>query len=65
MSWTRAALALVFAVAFTATIGCSFVGILLQRNPDNVKDWLLTVLPAETGLFGTAFGFFFGSQSRQ
>jgi hypothetical protein len=28
----------------------------------HVKDWLLVVLPPETGLFGSALGFCFGSR---
>jgi hypothetical protein len=50
-------------VAFVGTLGCSYAGILLH-HPLAVKSWLQVILPAETGLLGSACGFFFGSNSR-
>ena len=57
----RTLLAGTFALAFLLTLCASFVGSLTKWGP--VKDWLQVVLPAETGLFGSALGFYFGSNT--
>jgi hypothetical protein len=57
----RTLLAGTFALAFLFTLCASFVGSLTKWGP--VKDWLQVVLPAETGLFGSALGFYFGSNT--
>lgn len=60
----RTLLAVTFAAAFLATLVCSFVGAIIGHGKwVNVKDWLQIMLPAETGLFGSALGFYFGSAS--
>jgi hypothetical protein len=59
----RMLLACVFAAAFLGTLGGSFFGA-VSPHWGSVKDWLQVVLPAETGLFGTALGFYFGSRDR-
>ncbi len=55
----RTLLASTFALAFLFTLGASFAGSLTAWS--SVKDWLQVVLPAETGLFGSAMGFYFGN----
>jgi hypothetical protein len=57
----RTLLAGTFALAFLLTLCASFVGSLTKWGP--VKDWLQVVLPAETALFGSALGFYFGSNT--
>lgn len=57
----RSFLASTFAVAFLLTLAGGFAGSLTAHWSD-VKDWLQVVLPAETGLFGSALGFYFGSR---
>src|SRR6266568_1270338 len=46
-------------LASTFALGASFAGSLTAWS--SVKDWLQVVLPAETGLFGSAMGFYFGN----
>jgi hypothetical protein len=50
-----------FAVSLLFTLGASFAGALMKWTP--VKDWLQLVLPAETALFGSALGFYFGKET--
>jgi hypothetical protein len=60
----RTLLAVTFALAFLVTLVCSFVGAMLGPGKwAAVRDWLQIMLPAETGLFGSALGFYFGSSS--
>jgi hypothetical protein len=56
----RTILALTFAVALLGTLGVSFYGA-ISAHWGSVKDWLQLVLPAETGLLGSALGFYFGT----
>jgi hypothetical protein len=49
-----------FAVAFIGTLGCSFYGAIHIRDWADVREWLEVMLPAVTGLFGSALGFYFG-----
>jgi hypothetical protein len=61
---TRTLLAMTFAGALLLTIICSFIGAILgppRWGP--VRDWLQIMLPAETGLFGSALGFYFASSA--
>lgn len=76
---TRAQLANDLIKLFTWTLGGSFVPILLlillsictderktpilQRNSELVKDLITFTITAQTGLIGTALGFYFGSRS--
>lgn len=60
LSRARLLIAMSFAFAFLAILGASYAGILFH-HPAAMKDWLQSVLPAETGLFGSAVGFYFGS----
>ena len=55
----RALLVSTFALAFLFTLAASFAGSLAKWS--SAKDWLQVVLPAETGLFGSALGFYFGN----
>jgi|GEM_PF-2888819 hypothetical protein len=59
---TRTILAATFALSLLFTLGASFFGAMTKWAP--VKDWLQLVLPAETALFGSALGFYFG-QNRE
>lgn len=60
----RTLLAVTFAAAFLTTLVCSFIGAVIGHGKwGAVKDWLQIILPAETGLFGSALGFYFGSAS--
>ncbi len=57
----RTLLARTFALSFLITLCASFAGAIFKWEP--VKDWLQVVLPAETALFGSALGFYFGSNT--
>ena len=59
----RTILAVAFATAFLGTLGASYYGA-VSVHWIQVKDWLLIVLPGETGLIGSALGFYFGSRTR-
>jgi hypothetical protein len=59
----RTLMASLFAIVFLLTLAGSFAGSLMSRWGD-VRDWLQVVLPAETGLFGSVLGFYFGSHER-
>jgi hypothetical protein len=61
---TRTLLAATFCGAFVLTIAFSFAGAILgSRHWVPVRDWLQIMLPAETGLFGSALGFYFASSA--
>ncbi len=62
--WTRSGLAFAFVVIFGATIIFAFfkVG---TRDWVQTKDLLQILLPAETGLLGSALGFYFGAKSNE
>jgi hypothetical protein len=61
---TRTWLAFTFSGAFLLTIAFSYAGAILGPHRwAPVRDWLQIMLPAETGLFGSALGFYFGSNA--
>jgi hypothetical protein len=62
LSRARVLLAVSFVFAFLVILGASYAGFLFH-HPAAMKDWLQAVLPAETGLLGSAVGFYFGSSA--
>lgn len=62
--WTRSGLAFALMVVFGATIifVCCKVG---TRDWAETKELLQILLPAETGLLGSALGFYFGAKSAE
>jgi hypothetical protein len=54
-----AALALVFTTVIMGYQGTA------GKRWTAAKDWLVTVLPAETAILGSALGFYFGSRERE
>lgn len=55
----RTFLSRMFAIAFAATIVGGFIGAFSSHWAE-VKELLQVLLPAETGLLGSALGFYFG-----
>jgi hypothetical protein len=55
---TRTILIWTFAATFFFILAGSLAGAFLKSGP--VGNWLQNVLPAETALFGSAIGFYFG-----
>jgi hypothetical protein len=61
---TRTLLASTFCGAFLLTLIFSFVGAIVGGHRwASLRDWLQIMLPAETGLFGSALGFYFASSA--
>jgi hypothetical protein len=54
----------IFAGTIALTFLVLFFNIFLKDSSTwtNVKDWIEAILPAETGLLGSAVGFYFGTQ---
>ena len=59
----RTLVTLILLVIFGGTIYLTYQN-LGGTNFTNARDLLQALLPAETGLLGTALGFYFGSRSR-
>ncbi len=62
--WTRSGLAFAFVLIFGATIIFAFLKV-GTRDWVQTKDLLQILLPAETGLLGSALGFYFGAKSTE
>jgi cation transporter-like permease len=60
----RTFLARMFALAFAGTIAGGFIGAFSPHWAE-VKELLQVILPAETGLLGSALGFYFGSHQNK
>lgn len=61
--WVRASITYVFISIFALTVSASLaVVIWFGKDYPNLKDLLQPLLPAETGLIGSAVGFYFGSE---
>jgi hypothetical protein len=59
----RGTLALMLVLIFFVTILGSFIAAIMLPNPEswnNTKELLDVIIPIETGLLGTVFGYFFG-----
>ncbi len=62
--WTRSGLAFAFVIIFGATIIFAFLKV-GTRDWAQTKDLLQILLSAETGLLGSALGFYFGAKSNE
>lgn len=61
--WVRAIITFGLVIAFLVVIGFSLYA--THGDYEKTKDMLDKLLPALTGLIGSALGFYFGSKDRQ
>lgn len=66
---TKAWLAKALVIIFGSTIGSFFLFIVVEMlfpsaDKEDLKDILTLILISETGIIGTALGFYFGNQSK-
>jgi hypothetical protein len=63
LDWVRSITMYAFISIFALTVIASLVVVIwFGKEYPNLKDLLQPLLPAETGLIGSAVGFYFGSQ---
>ena len=63
LDWVRSITMYAFISIFALTVIASLVAaIWFDKEYPNIKDLIQALLPAETGLIGSAVGFYFGSE---
>lgn len=66
LDWVRSITMYAFISIFALTVIASLVAaIWFDKEYPNIKDLIQALLPAETGLIGSAVGFYFGSEIRR
>lgn len=64
--WVRASITYTFIGIFALTVIASLIVVIwFGKDYPDMKDLLQPLLPAETGLIGSAVGFYFGSETRR